>query len=101
MPFYSITTFTVIINFRPNESKVYPLKKRDIIPPGRQIYELLLNYGFHLNKSTEVSPNCPLLSDVLYESEFESQLWMIYDSNKQFMGCGDAYPSKVRLRSYL
>lgn len=79
------------------ESKIYPLKNRDVIPPGRQIYELLLVYNFHLNKSTEVSPNSPLLSDVLYESEFESQLWMIYDCNKQFMGCGDSYPSKVTI----
>lgn len=69
---------------------------RDVIPPGRQIYELVLVYNFHLAKGTEVTPDSSLLSGVLYESEFESQLWMLYDSNKQLLGCGDAYPSKVQ-----
>lgn len=80
---------------RPSEAKVSPLTSRDVVPPGRQIYELLLVYNFHLAKGTEVTPDSSLLSDVLYESEFESQFWMLYDANKQLLGCGDAYPSKV------
>lgn len=40
-----------------------------------------------------------LLSDTLYESEFESQLWMIHDCNKQYIAAGDAYPSHVSIRS--
>lgn len=82
---------------RPIESKISPLRTRDILPPARQIYELQLTYTFHVAKATEVTPNATLLSDYLYESEYESQLWMIYDSNKQFISSGDAYPSKVRL----
>lgn len=87
---------TKIVFLRPSEAKVSPLTNRDVVPPGRQIYELILVYNFHLAKGTEVSPDSSLLSDVLYESEFESQLWMLYDSNKQLLGCGDAYPSKVK-----
>ncbi|XP_057365075.1 tripeptidyl-peptidase 2-like [Daphnia carinata] len=78
--------------FRPTEFKIVPLGCRDIIFPGRQIYELQLTYGFNIAKATEVVPNCSLLSDTLYESEFESQLWMIFDSNKQYISAGDAYP---------
>ncbi|CAL7943225.1 unnamed protein product [Xylocopa violacea] len=79
---------------RPTEAKIAPLRERDIIPPSRQIYELQLTYTFHCAKATEVTPNAALLSDLLYESEYESQMWMIYDCNKQLLCCGDAYPSK-------
>jgi tripeptidyl-peptidase-2 len=94
----SITLKNSVQILKPNEGKVSPLTSRDVIPPSRQIYELLLVYSFTLTKSTEVSPNVALLSDVLYESEFESQLWMLFDSNKQLLGCGDAYPSKYSIK---
>jgi len=80
-------------SFRPSDSKILPLGCRDVIRPGRQIYELVLVYNFNVAKATEVTPDCALLSDTLYESEFESQLWMIHDSNKQYIAAGDAYPS--------
>ena len=81
-------------NYRPIEAKVVPLGERDIIPDCRTIYELQLTYNFSIGKGAEITPNISLLSDVLYESEFESQLWMLYNSNKQFVACGDAYPSR-------
>jgi tripeptidyl-peptidase-2 len=78
-------------NHRPTESKVIPLGSRDVIPPSRPIYELLLTYNFSVSKATEITPQFPWMCDLLYESEFESQLWMLYNSHKQLVACGDAY----------
>ncbi|XP_033232099.1 tripeptidyl-peptidase 2 isoform X2 [Belonocnema kinseyi] len=83
---------------RPTEYKIAPLGERDVIPPARQIYELQLTYTFHISKATEMTPNAALFSDLLYENEYESQLWMIYDCNKQLICCGDAYPSKYTVQ---
>ncbi|XP_047544698.1 tripeptidyl-peptidase 2 [Vanessa atalanta] len=80
--------------YRPAESKLAPLTSRDILPPSRQIYQLINTYTFHIPKATEVSPIVPMLCDMLYESEFESQMWMLYNSSKQLMAVGDAYPTK-------
>ncbi len=41
----------------------------------------------------KVRPIVPHLSDALYESAYESQLWQLYDSRKKRLSVGDAYPS--------
>ncbi|CAB3241271.1 unnamed protein product [Arctia plantaginis] len=83
---------------RPTDSRLAPLSPRDRLPPARQIYQLLNTYVFHVAKATEVSPIISLLCDMLYESEFESQMWMLYNSCKQLMAVGDAYPSKYSVK---
>uniref|UniRef100_T1IXT2 Tripeptidyl-peptidase 2 n=1 Tax=Strigamia maritima TaxID=126957 RepID=T1IXT2_STRMM len=90
----NVTLKNLVQVLRPTESKIVALGSRDLLPEGRQIYEIQLIYNFHISKATEVYPSCPLLSDLLYESEYESQLWMLFDCNKQLLLTGDAYPSK-------
>lgn len=94
----SVTLKNSVQIVKPAEAKIQPLTSRDVIPPFRQIYELVLMYNFNISKQCEVSPNFPLLSNLLYESEYESQFWFLYDNNKQLMGCGDAYPSKYSVK---
>ena len=70
------------------------LHNRHVIPEGKVVFELQLVYNFNVPKATEITPNLSLLSEVLYESEFISQMWMLYNSHKQFVSCGDAYAQK-------
>lgn len=88
----------VVQNYRPSEAKVIALGERDVIPPHRNIYELQLTYNFNVPKATEITPNLSLLTDVLYESEFISQLWLLYNSHKQVVDCGDAYANKWTMK---
>lgn len=81
---------------RPNDSRITPLSAtRDVIPEGRQIYQNLLTYTLQVSKAQEISLYAPLFSPLLYESEFESQLWMAFDGNKGFITCGDSHSHKV------
>ena len=52
------------------------------------------------SKAGDISPNVTYLSDLLYESDYESQLWMLYDSNKRLLGSGDAFPDRVGILGY-
>ncbi|KAJ8030831.1 Tripeptidyl-peptidase 2 [Holothuria leucospilota] len=94
----SISIKNCVQPLRPSEHKIRPLGSRDVLPNNRQVYELVLTYNFHQSKTSEITPNCPLLSDLLYESEYESQMWMLFDGNKQYMGAGDAYPHQYTLK---
>lgn len=89
----SISLKHSVMVLKPTESKITALTKRDVIPNQRQIFQNVLTYNLHLIKTQELSLHAPLFSSVLYESEFESQFWMLFDANKSLIQSGDAYSS--------
>lgn len=68
---------------------------RDTLPDSRQISAVELTYCFNKSKAGEITIDFSLLSSLLYESEYESQLWMLYNGHKELLRCGDAYVTQV------
>lgn len=59
---------------------------------------MILTYTFHQTKSAEVGCEVPLLSNYLYENEYQSIFWMLFEtSTKRFIVCGDAFPLKYKV----
>lgn len=83
----------LVVPLKPSDHKILPMGSRDLLPDGRQLHKNLLTYNFKLSKPSEVCLKSPLLSDLLYESEYETQIWILYDSNKRHYLTGDAYPN--------
>ena len=68
------------------------LGERDVWPTGnKKIYQLLLTYELDQPEAGSFVPRIPSLQGYLYESAYESQLVMIFDSNKKLIGVADAF----------
>jgi tripeptidyl-peptidase-2 len=78
------------------ESTASPLSIRDTLPSReRQIYELVLVYEFEQEEKGAFVARAYPLQDVLYESAFESQMMLFFDSDKMYLGASDAYPREI------
>ncbi|XP_022724563.1 tripeptidyl-peptidase 2-like isoform X2 [Durio zibethinus] len=86
------------IPYRPTEAKLCTLPtNRDRLPSGKQILALKLTYNFKLEDGAEVKPHIPLLNNRIYDTKFESQFYMISDTNKRVYAMGDCYPNSSKL----
>ncbi|KAI4384768.1 hypothetical protein MLD38_002876 [Melastoma candidum] len=88
----------VRIPYRPVDSKLYALdSNRDVLPSGKQILALTLTYKFKLEDGSEIRPYVPLLNNRVYDTKFESQFYIVSDSNKRVHTLGDVYPKFKKL----
>ncbi|KAK7270488.1 hypothetical protein RIF29_23667 [Crotalaria pallida] len=86
------------VPYRPIDAKISALSSdRDKLPSGKQILALTLIYKVKLEDGAEVKPQIPFLNDRIYDTKFESQFYMISDSNKRVHSIGDAYPNSTKL----
>ena len=70
----------------------------DTLPAGRQIYRLSLTYEFQQSQTGLVTPRFPANDDLLYDSQYGTQLWMLFDSAKRLVASDDIWPSPVKLK---
>ncbi|XVE58530.1 hypothetical protein DITRI_Ditri04bG0176600 [Diplodiscus trichospermus] len=86
------------VPYRPIEAKLCTLPTyRDKLPSGKQILALTLTYNVKLEDGAEVKPYIPLLNNRIYDTKFESQFYMISDTNKRVHAMGDCYPNSSKL----
>jgi tripeptidyl-peptidase II len=79
-----------------SEGLISPLGERDVHPwNGKKSYQLILSYEFSLDDQGAFTPVAPALQGVLYESTYESQMMLVYDGEKRYLGCVDAYPQTI------
>ncbi|KAI6660573.1 Tripeptidyl-peptidase 2 isoform X2 [Oopsacas minuta] len=84
--------------YLPTEYNIEPLPEHYNIPGELCHYELSLTYSITVNGKGAVTVYCPILDSLLYENPFGSQMWFVYDSNKQLLGVGDAFSSDGRYK---
>ncbi|KAI9384993.1 hypothetical protein POPTR_012G142200v4 [Populus trichocarpa] len=86
------------VPYRPVDAKLSTLiESRDKLPSGKQTLALTLTYKFKLEDGAAVKPQVPLLNNRIYDTKFESQFYMISDTNKRVYAMGDAYPNAAKL----
>ncbi|KAJ6876302.1 tripeptidyl-peptidase 2-like isoform X2 [Populus alba x Populus x berolinensis] len=86
------------VPYRPVDAKLGTLtENRDKLPSGKQTLALTLTYKFKLEDGAEVKPQVPLLNNRIYDTKFESQFYMVSDTNKRVYAMGDVYPSATKL----
>jgi tripeptidyl-peptidase-2 len=86
------------VPYQPIDAQLKTLSTgRDRLLSGKQILALTLTYKFKLEDSAEVKPYIPLLNNRIYDTKFESQFFMISDTNKRVYAMGDVYPESSKL----
>jgi tripeptidyl-peptidase II len=84
----------------PTSTDLRPLSvERDGLDDGKVVYQMILSYTYQTDDAgIQIIPRVPNLSEVLYDSPFEAQFWMIHEAEtKRLIGHGDAWPDWLSL----
>lgn len=74
---------------------VKPCDDRDMLfTYNKRIHQLLLTYEFEMKDAGKVTLRAPFFQGYLYESPFESQMMLIFDEDKRYIGVADSWPSE-------
>eukprot|EP01080_Neovahlkampfia_damariscottae_P002483 gene2483-3192_t len=79
-----------------SEIKTYS-DERNLLVDGKSVHQLELTYSFNLTETSQITLRPYALSDLLYESCYHSQLFLVFDSNKQLVKVQDYHPKKFKL----
>ena len=83
----------------PSKATIKQLEsQRDQLPENRQCYRLLLTYDFEQSRSGGVTPRFARIDRLLYDSEFGTQIWSIFNGNGRLISTGDTFSKSVRLK---
>ena len=86
------------IPVKPFSHTLEPTKgERDLLPHGKRIHFLLLEYKLKLDVAGKVTPILPTINNYVYDGTFEAQMYMVFDTNKRLLAIGDIYPEPVKL----
>ncbi|ORY39823.1 subtilisin-like protein [Rhizoclosmatium globosum] len=100
----SIAAVSVVLNgllktIRPTEASISIARRgRDVLPDGRQLFQLVLGYTFKVAEEGHVTPLYPNSLNGIYDSVFESVLFMIYDDKQALQSSHHAKVNKVKLK---
>lgn len=84
---------------RPTQADIHPLTgERDRFPDETTFSEIILSYEFKVAEDASITLRIPALQDRLYESEFTSQVWMLFDDRHRLLHTDDTWPSEVPVK---
>jgi len=76
---------------------ISPCDERDVLTSNnKQVHQLVLTYEFENKEAGSFTPRAPALQGFLYEAAFESQMMLVFDEDKKFIGAADSWPSEIK-----
>ena len=85
---------------RPTKSMIAPLAEQWHLPEEKVLHQLELEYTMAVDEPTEITPRCPGLNNVVYESELlGGPFYIVFDARKKLLGYGDIFPEAIKVAS--